>query len=49
MAESIALGYVNAADMDGDDRYEISLLGQRRMARLLPAPLFDPKGVRLRG
>ncbi len=49
VAESIALGYVNAADMDGDDRYEISLLGQRRMARLLPAPLFDPKGVRLRG
>ena len=45
---SVALGYVNAALLDDDDRYEIAVLGKPHKARLLKEPLFDPKGARLR-
>lgn len=47
--QSVALGYVNADALDGDDQYEIAVLGQPHQAKLLPAPLFDPRGMRMRG
>jgi dimethylglycine dehydrogenase len=45
--QSIALGYVPAA-VNGDGRFEVEILGERRPARLSPKPVFDPEGVRMR-
>lgn len=44
---SVALGYVPAA-LASSSEFEVEILGERRPARRLAAPLFDPKGERLR-
>lgn len=47
---SIALGYVPADCADSvNGAFEIEILGERRGARILPEPLFDPSGGRMRG
>ena len=47
--QSIALGYLNADAIAPGGEYQIAILGKPHKARLLDAPLFDPKGERLRG
>jgi dimethylglycine dehydrogenase len=44
---SVALGYV-PADFAEAEAFEVEILGDRRPARRLAAPLFDPKGERMR-
>ena len=45
---SAALGYVPAALASASGGFEIEILGERRKARRLDAPLFDPTGARMR-
>ncbi|MEJ1161263.1 GcvT family protein [Prosthecomicrobium sp. N25] len=45
---SVALGYVEAAAFEAAAGYEIEIIGERRRARVLVEPLFDPAGVRMR-
>ena len=49
VGQSVALGYLNADRVEEGGQYEIAVLGRPHKARLLDAPLFDPKGARLRG
>ncbi len=49
MEDSIALGYVPAELAEPDARFEVEILGGRRPARLIAAPLVDPAGTRMRG
>jgi dimethylglycine dehydrogenase len=46
---SVALGFLPADRIADDLGVEIEILGQRRAARLVSTPLFDPDGARLRG
>ena len=46
---SVALGYVPAGLASASEGFEIEILGDRRAARRLDAPLFDPDGIRMRG
>jgi len=46
---SVALGYVPAALAENGADFQVEILGDRRTARLQPAPLFDPSGARMRG
>ncbi|GLS17759.1 glycine cleavage system protein T [Labrys miyagiensis] len=46
---SVALGYVEAAAFDAGAPYEIEIIGERRGAKMAAEPLFDPKGLRMRG
>ncbi len=46
---SVALGYVDAAFAVPGEQFEVAILGVPHKAELLPAPLFDPKGEKLRG
>ena len=46
---SVAMGYVPKANAVSLEGWEIEILGERRRARLQPAPLFDPDGSRMRG
>jgi dimethylglycine dehydrogenase len=45
---SVALGYVPTALAEGSDGFEIEVLGERRPARIIPEPLFDVAGARMR-
>ncbi|NNF53436.1 MAG: GcvT family protein [Acidimicrobiales bacterium] len=45
---SVAMGYVPARFESDEDRFEIEVLGVRRKATRLDAPLFDPDGGRMR-
>ncbi|MDJ0951985.1 MAG: glycine cleavage T C-terminal barrel domain-containing protein, partial [Alphaproteobacteria bacterium] len=46
---SIAMGYVPAETADAAEGWQVEILGDRRPAKLLPEPLFDPQSSRLRG
>ncbi len=46
--QSIAMGYVFSEFADHDDRFAIEIIGEKRTARRLPQPLFDPDGARLK-
>jgi dimethylglycine dehydrogenase len=46
---SVALGYVEASAFDASAPYEIEIIGERRPARVAAEPLFDPKGLKMRG
>jgi dimethylglycine dehydrogenase len=46
---SVALGYVETPAFEVDAPYEIEMIGERRPARILAEPLFDPKGLSMRG
>ncbi|MBM3569247.1 MAG: FAD-dependent oxidoreductase [Alphaproteobacteria bacterium] len=48
VGQSLATGYVEASAADRAQGYAIEILGERRPARRLPRPLFDPDGARLR-
>ena len=48
VGESLALGYLKPGMADPDASYEIEIIGERRPARLAPAPLVDPAGTRMR-
>ena len=45
---SIALGMLPRELIDAGNAFEIEILGDRRPARLLAEPPFDPRGVRIR-
>ena len=47
--KSLALAYVPRALAAATDGFEIEIIGERRPARVLPAPPHDPKGERMRG
>jgi dimethylglycine dehydrogenase len=50
VGKSLAQGYVPralAADA-GDGAFEIEIIGDRREATIIPEPLFDPQGKRMR-
>ncbi|MEI4232019.1 GcvT family protein [Roseovarius sp. D22-M7] len=47
VGQSLALGYV-APDVAAGTEVEVMVLGQPHRARILPAPPFDPEGLRLR-
>jgi dimethylglycine dehydrogenase len=48
---SLAQGYIPTplTAAIGDGMFEVEILGIRRAARLVPEPLFDPTGARMRG
>jgi glycine cleavage system aminomethyltransferase T len=46
--QSLALGYVPAALGNADTGFEIEIIGERRAARRLAQPAFDPQGMRMR-
>jgi dimethylglycine dehydrogenase len=45
---SVALGYVPSAIATAGAGFEVEILGERRKARVIAKPLFDPEGARLR-
>ena len=47
---SLAQGYVpkGLAGETAEGRFEIEILGERRKATIIAAPLFDPEGARMR-
>jgi dimethylglycine dehydrogenase len=45
---SVALGYLKAEAFAPDAGYAIEIIGERRPARLVTEPLFDPSGSRMR-
>jgi dimethylglycine dehydrogenase len=45
---SIALGYIPHEIACADEGFEIEIIGERRPARRLGAPAFDPAGLRMR-
>jgi dimethylglycine dehydrogenase len=47
--KSVALGFVPVERAQEGLEVEIEILGNRRRARLITSPLFDPDGVRMRG
>ena len=48
VSSSLALGYVMKEVATASEGFAIEILGQRRPARRLVTPLFDPQGSRLR-
>lgn len=46
---SIAMGYVQTDALAEDGAYEISILGERRPARIARGALYDPEGTLARG
>ena len=49
VGESLAAGYVPAALARDGARFEIDILGEMRTATVRLEPLYDPRGLRLRG
>ncbi len=49
VGSSLAMGYVEKKVAGASDGFAIEILGERRPARRLVTPLFDPQGARLRG
>jgi dimethylglycine dehydrogenase len=47
--QSLALAYVDTAMCQTRDPLTVTIIGQPRPARILPAPPYDPAGTRLRG
>lgn len=47
--KSLALCFIKAEHIKDGAEFDVAILGQPHRARLLSAPAFDPKGVRLRG
>ena len=49
VGKSLALAYVDRDVVEmGDAALTVDVIGETRAARLLTAPVFDPKGVRIR-
>ena len=47
--QSMALGFLPVGLIEEGREVEIEILGDRRPARLITTPLFDPDGSRMRG
>ena len=47
--ESVALGFLPTELIAEGRRVDIEILGDRRSAKLITEPLFDPQGARMRG
>jgi dimethylglycine dehydrogenase len=47
--QSLALAYVDRVFADGSVPLEVHVIGERRPARVLVEPPYDPRGLRLRG
>jgi dimethylglycine dehydrogenase len=47
--KSLALAYVNSDLVSTDPELLVSVIGERRPARVLPEVPYDPSGTRLRG
>jgi dimethylglycine dehydrogenase len=45
---SLAMGYIEIAHADATDGFEIEIIGERRNARRLTGPAYDPMGERMR-
>ena len=43
------MGYITKELARADDGFEIEIIGERRPATRLDAPIFDPQGLRMRG
>ena len=49
VGKSVAMGLVPGDVAVADEAFEIEILGERRPARIVDRPLFDPEGARMRG
>lgn len=49
VGQSIALAYLKTDTIAADRPFEVEILGERRPARLVTTPLYDPTGARMRG
>jgi len=47
VGQSLAMGYIEREHAEAD-QYEIEIIGERRRARRLSAPAYDPQGSRMR-
>jgi dimethylglycine dehydrogenase len=47
--QSLALAYVDRAIVEDPIPLEVHVVGERRPARLLVEPPYDPRGLRLQG
>ncbi|MDE3177108.1 MAG: aminomethyltransferase family protein, partial [Pseudomonadota bacterium] len=48
VGQSLAMGYIEKAHADAQDGFEIEIIGERRRARRLAAPAYDPEGLKMR-
>jgi dimethylglycine dehydrogenase len=46
---SVAMGFLPVDLIEDEQRVEIEILGDRRPARMITEPLFDPEAQRMRG
>jgi dimethylglycine dehydrogenase len=49
VGKSLALGYIEKECANANEDFEIEIIGERRPATRLDAPIFDPQGSRMRG
>jgi dimethylglycine dehydrogenase len=49
VGKSLALGYIPKEVASANAGFEIEIIGERRPATRLDAPVFDPQGLRMRG
>jgi dimethylglycine dehydrogenase len=47
VGQSLAMGYIEREYADRDS-FEIEVIGEKRPARRLAAPAYDPQGLRMR-
>jgi dimethylglycine dehydrogenase len=45
---SLAMGYLSSSIADGQAGLSVTILGEKRRARVLPHPIVDPSGSRMR-
>ncbi len=48
VGKSLAMGYIDTSLCPADTPLEVAIVGERRAARILPAPPWDPGGDRMR-
>ena len=48
VGQSLAMGYIEKDAAQATEGFEIEIIGERRPARRLAAPAYDPEGVRMR-
>ncbi len=49
VGKSLAMGYIEKADAEATEGFEIEIIGERRPAVRLAAPAYDPTGAIMRG
>ena len=49
VGKSLAMGYIPKELAGANEGFEIEIIGERRPATRLDAPIFDPQGLRMRG